>query len=83
MEDIKEAIIRYDWTNGKTGRAINRLTQEIVAKLSGLPPGIMKAALEDALALGVAAVVAKAPCYYCHSPQRSRSRSRRGRWKWI
>jgi len=66
MEDIKQAIIRYDWNDEKKGRAINRLTPETVAKLSGLPPGVMKAALEDDLASGEAANVAEAPCCHCH-----------------
>jgi len=57
MEDIKQAIIGYNWNDEKKGRAINSLTPEMVAKLSGLPPGVMKAALEDTLASGEAATM--------------------------
>ena len=65
MEDIKQAIGGYDWNDEKKGRAINRLTPEMVAKLSGLPPGVMKAVLDDALASGEAAPRGRAPCYHC------------------
>ncbi len=64
MEDLKQAIIGFDWIDEKKGRAINRLTPETVAKLSGLPPGVVKAALEDILASGEAAILGEAPC--CH-----------------
>ena len=72
MEDIKQAIIGYDWNDEKKGRAINRLTPETVAKLSGLPPGVMKAALEDDLASGEAAIVAEAPSCHCQQILKAR-----------
>jgi len=62
MEDLKQAIIGFDWNGEKKGRVIKRLTLETVARLSGLPPGVVKAALDDTLASSEAPNVGEAPC---------------------
>lgn len=64
MEDVKQAIIRFDWDNEKKGRATN--SPEILAKLSGLPQGVVKAALKNTLASGEAPIIDEAPCCHRH-----------------
>ena len=46
MEDVEQAILGFDWDADEKSKAMYILTPEVVAKLSGLPPDILKRVLE-------------------------------------
>ena len=53
MESVKEQIVAFaDWSDEEKGRAINRLNESNIKKLTALPDAVLKAALEDLLTQG-------------------------------